>query len=137
MHHNIDNQTRKYGDSASFDQGGEFPVLITDRPSRQYTCFVDNLIESNQDFRYTIHSLYSATEEDSVTIHLGTPGGSISAMQAFLHAKNNCKANVHIIATGEICSAGAIILCDADSYELDPFASILLHSASFGPGVLS
>lgn len=122
------------GDSTGFDQELEFPVLISERKTRIYRIFVDNFISSPQDFRWAVHCWAEATEDDEVYLQLSSPGGSVDGMLALLQAKNNSRALTHVVASGTIASAAAIILADSESYELDSFASVLFHSVSFGVG---
>ena len=79
-----------------------------------------------------IAALYEAEEHDSVIMHLNCDGGSHNVGDSLLFAMQNCKADIHVIATGRIASYATFVLLSAHSFELSPFATILCHSASFG-----
>ena len=67
-------------------------------------------------------------------MHLNCDGGSHNVGDSLLFAMQNCKADIHVIATGRIASYATFVLLSAHSFELSPFATILCHSASFGYG---
>lgn len=123
---------RTMGDSTGFDQGTEFPVLVSEKVIRTYRVMVDNTLESPQELRWAVQCLYNATEDDEVVFHVSSYGGSVDSLQTLLHAKNSTKAYTHTVATGSVASCAAIFLCDQDSYELDLHCGVLLHSVSFG-----
>ena len=122
----------RFGDTAGLDQGNEFAVSCVNRVSSLYTIYLDACIESPQDMRSACQVFAQAQQDDEVVVNLNTPGGSVDATQSFLLAANNCRAPVSYQASGTIASAGAIILSDAESYQLHPHSCILFHTASFG-----
>ena len=122
----------KLGDTAGLDQGNEFAVSCVSRVSNLYTIYLDACIESPQDMRSACQVFTQASDDDEVIVNLNTPGGSVDATQSFLLAANGCRAHIFYQGSGTIASAGAIILSDAEEYQLHPHCSILFHTASFG-----
>lgn len=111
-----------------------FSVRASQRVSTQYICNVFDVLENLTDIEDTISALSVAEEQDEVVIHLNCDGGSHYVGDALIYAMLNCKAPVHVIATGRVASYGTFILLSASSFEISPFIDILCHSASFGTG---
>ena len=111
----------------------EFPAIVSEQRFKHYRLFLDNNIESPQDFRLHLQSLYEANEDDEVTLHICSYGGCVDSAITLIHAMRQCQAPVDIIATGTIASAAALILCNAHSMpSISPGSMILFHTASGG-----
>ena len=129
----ITKNIRTNGDSAGLGyEDAEFVVMASQRVSTHYNIFLDNTLSSVQEMRFAVSALTQANEEDTVTVHLSTNGGSVDSGLAFLNAMRHCKAPVEFIGSGTIASMGFIILCDAERFQLEPFTSLMAHSVSFG-----
>lgn len=111
-----------------------FSVRASQRVSTQYICNVFDVLENLTDIEDTLSALSVAEEQDEVVIHLNCDGGSHYVGDALIYAMLNCKAPVHVVATGRVASYGTFILLSASSFEISPFIDILCHSASFGTG---
>ena len=105
-------------------------------PVRQgtYVIHLNRCIENVSQFEYAIQAMNMAGEDDEVEIRLQSPGGSLDAADAFIHAMNGCKAHIHIVATGNCSSAASAILLNAQSFELSDGFSSLIHCGSLGTG---
>lgn len=122
------------GSSEDGDDGQEFPVAYVPHKSGTYYIEIDKAIHSVSQFSSAIQVLDMAGEDDDVVVKLQTPGGSLDATDAFIHALRKCKAEVHMIATGGVHSAGTAILLEAESFELSDSFNSLLHCGSLGEG---
>lgn len=116
------------------DEVGQNPFLVTcvERVVRTYRCRLWGPYNSSEDFLHTIEALELAEEDDIVELHISGPGGSLDALITLLHAMDKCKGHVHAVGTGMIASAATFPVICADSYELHPHTSFLLHMTSFG-----
>jgi len=124
--------SRQNSDTTQIDTGSEFPVLVDTKQIHRFNIFIDNALHDCQEMRSAVQVLGMAQQDDFVTVHLNTPGGSVDSGLAFLNAMQQCEAPVHITGTGTIASMGAIILSACESFQLEPFSSIMYHSVSFG-----
>lgn len=127
---------RTNGDTAGFGDDAEFAVLTSQKVCTQYSIFIDNSLQSPQDFRFALQVLATAQEQDSVLVFLNSPGGSVDAAQAFINMLQQCEAPVTVIGSGTIASAAALILSCVESFQLDSFCSVMYHpctSAYGGP----
>lgn len=127
-------QRKTNGDSMGFMGESEFPVLISHNTSTDYDILLDEVLSGPSEMRFAVQSLMKAKPEDSITVHISSPGGCLNSGQTFLHAMTQCAAPVHMNASGQICSMAALILSAADSFTIDPFASVMFHSVSFSTG---
>lgn len=91
-------------------------------------------ISSAEQFIPAIRILEAADEDNPVVINLQTPGGSLDATDALIHAMRKCKGHIHIVATGGVHSCGTLILMEADSFELSENFNSLIHCGSLGTG---
>ncbi len=105
-------------------------------PDKTGTYFIEinSAIHTVGQFSSAVQVLEQAGPDDEVIIKLCTPGGSISATDTFIHALRKCKAPIHMIATGNVSSAGSAILLEAESFELSENFSSLLHCGGCGTG---
>lgn len=112
----------------------EFVVTYTPIKAGQYHIYLFGDIACASQFISAIEVLNSATENDVVIIHLSTNGGSLSATDTFLQAMMECEGHVVCKATGDVHSAGTLILLAADEFSLSENFSSLIHNGSTGTG---
>lgn len=122
----------RMGDSAGLYEDAEFPCFIHSKSSQTYSIFLDSVINGPSDMRYAINSFLFATPDDEIIVHLSSGGGSVDGGLSFLNAMAQSQAHVMMLGSGTIASMAAIILCDAESFQLQPHTSIMFHSVQFG-----
>jgi len=109
-----------------------YSVRVLQKVSHKYSANIWDTLENLSDVEEALFAMEIAEEGDEVTLNLNCNGGSMYVGDALLMAMRNCKANVHVVATGIIASFATFILLNADSFEISPYIEILCHSASFG-----
>lgn len=109
-----------------------FDVSYTPVRAGTYIINLNRAIEDVSQFEFAIQAMDMAGEEDEIEIRLQSPGGSMDATDAFIHAMNGCKAHIHTIATGNCSSAASAILLSSESFELSDGFSSLIHAGSLG-----
>jgi ATP-dependent protease ClpP protease subunit len=109
-----------------------YSVKAVQRISTDYTVNIIDTIETMSDVEDVLFALGIAEEQDTVTINLNCNGGNVYVGDSIIHAMNNCKAPVRVIASGVVASFATFILLEASQFEISPFCEILCHSASFG-----
>jgi ATP-dependent protease ClpP protease subunit len=107
-------------------------VVVTTPATYKHQLFIHNNLEQQEEMIAIVDTLYTASEDDQVIIHLNCDGGSIYSLDTLLMAMASCAAHIHVIATGSIASAATFILLAADSFEISPFATLLFHTVTFG-----
>lgn len=116
------------------DYADVFGVTYFPDRSGTYKIEINDVIYKAGQFSDAIFALENAKEEDAVEIYLQSPGGSIDAGDALIHAMRGCKAHIHIKATGNCSSMASAILLEAHSFELSEGFNSLLHCGSVGYG---
>ena len=109
-----------------------YSVRAVQRISTDYSVSIIDTIETMSDVEDVLFTLGIAEEQDTVTINLNCNGGNAYVGDSIIHAMNNCKAPVRVIASGVVASFATFILLEANQFEISPFCEILCHSASFG-----
>ena len=109
-----------------------FRVQATQQPVTHYTLFINGALEDHEQVEDIITALDIAEEHDFITVHLSSPGGNVDVGNSIIFAMNRCKAHIHVCGAGSICSMAPFILFEADSFEIEPYASLMFHSISFG-----
>ena len=109
-----------------------YSVRTVQRISTDYSVSIIDTIETMSDVEDVLFALSIAEEQDTVTINLNCNGGNVYVGDSIIHAMNNCKAPVRVIASGVVASFATFILLEANQFEISPFCEILCHSASFG-----
>lgn len=124
--------THTLGSTTGLTQDDQFEVSVYTKSSNIFSVYLDNEITDMQDFRGAVQVMSMAGPEDTVNVYLNTPGGSVFGAMGFLHAANDCQAEIVYHASGSIASAGAIILSSADNFSIDTHAEVMYHTASGG-----
>ena len=112
----------------------EFAVTYTPIRSGTFNIYLVDAIETPRQFLNAIEVLQTATEKDTVVIHLQTPGGSLDATDLFVQAMRECEGRILVKASGGVHSAGTVILLEADEFTLSENFNCLIHNGSCGVG---
>lgn len=132
----VDVREGKRGKAAYYGYGPspEFQVTYTPIRSGIFNIYLFGEIEDSTQFIYAIEALQSASEGDTVILHLSTNGGSLDATDTFIMALQDTAAKVIVRASGGVHSAGTVILLQADEFYLSENFNALVHNGSVGPG---
>lgn len=99
-----------------------------------YDIFLDENIREPAYYRQAFHTLRTAREGDRVNIILNNGGGRIDSAICFRNLIQECDASVLAILEGETHSAASMIALSCDGVHVKPYASMMIHHASFGSG---
>jgi ATP-dependent protease ClpP protease subunit len=105
-----------------------------DEGPKVFNIFIFAPILSAEQFIPAIEAMQVAGEDDAVVVHLSTPGGDIDATDTFLHACDQCAAQIVFIASGGVHSAGTLMLMFADKVFFSNGFNALIHNGSIGYG---
>lgn len=109
-----------------------YSVRVTQKVIHNYSANIWDTLENLSDVEEALFAMEIAEEDDTVTLNLNCNGGCMYVGDALLMAMRNCKAPIHVVATGRVASFATFILLNADSFEISPYVEILCHSAAFG-----
>lgn len=102
--------------------------------SRCVKYYLDESIQNPKYYRNILHVIDTLSEGDVIEINMNSYGGAFDSAVAMLHAFRTTDAHVHCNITGTAASAGSLIALGADSVEVGPYATMMIHAASYSSG---
>lgn len=97
-----------------------------------YDLYLVSEIGEASDFVNWFHLIRDTTPQDTIVIHINSPGGDVYTALQLCSAIQETKAHVAISVEGMCASAATILLMLGDSFALSPHASFLFHNYSGG-----
>ena len=79
-----------------------------------------------------MHIIRTAGPEDTIYLHLNTPGGNLSTGAQLISAMQSSQAHIIAAAEGEVCSLGTIIFFAADEFVVHDNSLMMFHNFSGG-----
>jgi len=79
-----------------------------------------------------IHTIHTSPPQDSIYIHLNTPGGYLSSGIQIINAMKNSEATVTCSLEGECASLGSLIFLAADQFVVHDSTTMLIHNFTGG-----
>lgn len=107
------------------------PYYESQSTSRLIKFYLDEGIREPKYYRNLLHTIETLGEGDIVEIMMNSYGGHFDSAVALLHAFRTTEAHVHCCIQGTAASAGSLIALAADSVEVGPYASLMVHAASW------
>lgn len=107
------------------------PFYESQSTSRLIKFYLDENIKEPKYYRNLLFTIETLNEGDVVEVMMNSYGGHFDSAVAMLHAFRNTEAHVHCCIQGTAASAGSLIALAADSVEVGPYASLMIHAASW------
>jgi len=104
---------------------------------RQQHYYISGVIEEPPKYTEMIHRIRTAGPNDTVHIHLNTPGGLVSTGVQIISAMRASQGHVVTHLEGEACSMGALLFLTADEMVVYDDSLLMFHNysgAAFGKG---
>lgn len=108
------------------------PVFQSSYTKHVYDIILDENIREPAYYRQALQTFKEANEGDLIRITLNNGGGRIDTALMFLHGIEETRAEVLAILEGDTHSASSMIALSCHGVEVKPFASMMVHHASFG-----
>ena len=99
--------------------------------------YISGEIESPECYIDMFDIIRHTRHDDTVKIYLNSYGGDLFTAIQFLRVLSECNGEVIVSVEGACMSAATLILLAADSVEITPHSSIMIHnysSGTFGKG---
>jgi hypothetical protein len=87
--------------------------------------FLVDVIENVDDYLDLLEALADATEEDTIDIHINSPGGDLAIVAQIVHHMTRTKGLVITHAEGEVCSGGSLIFFSGHQLDVGDFSEFL------------
>lgn len=108
------------------------PYFESTQTSRCIKAYLDENIKEAKYYRNWIQSVESLNEGDLVYLSVNSYGGYLDGAIAIINAIQSTDANVHVCIDGVAASAASLIALAAPSISVSPYASMMIHAATFG-----
>lgn len=108
------------------------PALRMEVTSSEFHYYISGKIDEAENYVELIDLLYGGRPQDTVYIHLNTPGGYLDSAIQIINAINATKSQVITVADGSVASAGTLILFSGDGIIVNPFSYAMIHDGSEG-----
>lgn len=93
---------------------------------------LDENIKEAKYYRTVLQGIESLGEGDVVLLNINSYGGQLDGAIAIINAIENTDADVHASIEGVAASAASLIALAAPSISVSPYATMMVHSATFG-----
>lgn len=110
------------------------PVMRSTISSSVFDIILDDNIREPAYYRDAFQVFRQAQRGDRINVILNNSGGRLDSAVCFVNLMRETDAEVVAILEGETHSAASIIALNAHGIEVKPYASMMIHHASFGSG---
>jgi ATP-dependent protease ClpP protease subunit len=108
------------------------PYFESTRTDRCIKVFLDENIREPKYYRTVLQGIDSLGEGDVVLLSINSYGGQLDGAIAIINAIQDTDADVHASIEGVAASAASLIALAAPSISVSPYATMMVHSATFG-----
>jgi ATP-dependent protease ClpP protease subunit len=108
------------------------PYFESIKTNRILKIFLDESIREPKYYRTVLQGMDSLSEGDVVIFNIDSYGGMLDGAVAIINAIENTEAEVHASIEGVAASAASMIALAAPSLSVAPYASMMVHCATFG-----
>lgn len=115
-----------------YDQDDNPHTFFTEKSSKIYEHYLDYALEDPSKARQLCTLLRGVEEHDIVFIRVNSPGGRFDLCAQILNAIRECRAKVVGVIEQECASAATMIFLACDQWQVQPWAEMMIHNASYG-----
>lgn len=108
------------------------PYFESTSTNRCIKVSLDENIKESKYYRNWLQSVDSLGEGDLVLINIDSYGGQLDGAIAIIDAIQSTEATVHTTIKGVAASAASLIALASPSVSVAPYATMMIHSATFG-----
>lgn len=108
------------------------PYFESTKTNRCIKVFLDENIREAKYYRTVLQGIDALGEGDLILLNINSHGGQLDGAIAIINAIENTDADVHASIEGVATSAASLIALAAPSISVSPYATMMVHSATFG-----
>jgi ATP-dependent protease ClpP protease subunit len=108
------------------------PYYESSKVNRCIKVPLDEMIREAKYYRNVLQGIDSLSEGDLVLLNVNSYGGHLDGAIAIINAMEMTDADVHCNIEGVAASAASLISLAAPSISVSPYATMMVHSATFG-----
>ena len=98
----------------------------------EHDFYISKEIGAPEDYIDLLDCLFKAGPEDTITIHINTPGGRLDTVVQINHAIQCTQAFVVTSAEGDVASGGSLLFFSGHGFMVSDHSLFLLHDAHGG-----
>jgi ATP-dependent protease ClpP protease subunit len=108
------------------------PYFESTKTNRCLKAYLDENIREAKYYRNWLQATESLGEGDLILLNINSYGGQLDGAIAIINSIQNTDADVHANIEGVAASAASLIALAAPSISVSPYATMMVHSATFG-----
>jgi ATP-dependent protease ClpP protease subunit len=108
------------------------PYYESSKVNRCIKVPLDEMIREAKYYRNVLQGIDSLGEGDLMLLNVNSYGGHLDGAIAIINAMEMTDADVHCNIEGVAASAASLIALAAPSLSVSPYATMMVHSATFG-----
>lgn len=108
------------------------PVFVSQQVSNRYELYLNDPIESIDQFIDHLAVFANCTEDDLVILNVASPGGSVSVGEQYIMSMSKCAGMIIGVVGMGAASQGSAILMACDDLVITDMSTLLVHSFSYG-----
>lgn len=108
------------------------PYFESTKTNRCIKVFLDENIREAKYYRTVLQGIDALGEGDLILLNINSYGGQLDGAIAIINAIENTEADVHASIEGVAASAASLIALAAPSISVSPYATMMVHAATFG-----
>lgn len=97
-----------------------------------YHFYIHGEIGESEEYVDLLDTLYNASQNDTIILHLNTVGGYLNTAVEIIHAMCSTEATIITSADGLVASAGSLIFFAGQHFIVGEFCEVMLHDGSGG-----
>lgn len=120
-------------DDYEFESNGDF--LTYNKRNFKITNLsfaIDEPVREPKYYRQVVEEFMNLTENDSVQIRINSVGGRLDGLISLMEAIRQTPADVLAVIAGDCHSAASILALNCPKVMVTPYASMMVHNASYG-----
>ena len=110
----------------------QLPYFESTKTNRSIKVYLDEGIREAKYYRNVLQSMDTLNEDDLVLFSINSYGGQLDGAVALINAIESTQADVHCSIEGIAASAASMIALAAPSLSVAPYATMMVHCATFG-----
>lgn len=132
---NNKSKTRMEDDDGDFFSGpNQLEYFTKTVRIHQHDVFIDEPVANPSYYRRVVQMLLDASPEDTVVLHINSPGGYLSGLSSLMEAVKGTEAHTVAVLVGDVSSAASMLVMYCDSVCVTDSASMLAHNVSYSIG---
>jgi ATP-dependent protease ClpP protease subunit len=108
------------------------PYFESSKKSRLITAYLDETIRESKYYRPLLQAIETLQQGDILQLNVNSYGGMLDGAVSIINSMQETEADVFCFIDGVAASAASMIALASPNLSVGPYASMMIHSATFG-----